>query len=1164
MAELSREEQQAEQKTNYVLEKLSKAGIEVITDKEEFDRILEEEKILQKMETTSVEEKNPLFLADEKELKAFAQKVDDWKAGKLASTEVISEFSTSTVLQAINIPANKVSVTQDVLHKINELETVKVGKSYGHDIDIATIKKIPEFLADPVMVFDSASKSGSYVIMSETVDKNNHTIMVTMEINKQEGSVIVNNITSAYGKKDDSFFIEQIKLGNLLYQNKQKSLEWTNERGFLLPPRLTTQGSLNVTQKEDIVNKRTLNFSINDRKIEFTENQQEFLKSIGFENSLNEDGTLSKSSFFIKNTEGKKNFLKINLNVNNNSAIFVKNEEAVDDFLIYDNSHKNFIEFSMIEEADANEPLVPAEALGKVLSDYALDRLVSVDDKLMEEKFINKPDSIFVKDNLKKQLEEISFKNKVVNLPAKFISEDIYSSGIQPIGKVLQFVIHDRVAKAAGLQIPKQKHYLLEIQTDNNYEYVHNKDYPRLYEAKWDRNSQNYTDVVELDLRNFDSKTIGNIQYIAANNCNYPNPPAQTMTLSDGKTYGFAYEGKIYLNPEIMNSEVAVHEYTHLWDNYTRKTNPELWNKGLDIFKRTSLWNEVINDPNYVDIKDDENLVLSECHSRICGKIADSVLQKILERDGELTRDTVIDWDKECSQYLYNEFIQKNEHLKNEELSEAVNFMVLPMKDLFVNGLNLNIDSQNIKKENLNNDLEQTSLDNAANLLKSMKFNKDNYKELLDVINKISGLSGKEQFQVQTEEQVKNIENKQLENESVGEKVSEIPLVATLPFDPKSPIIYGKTILPSFAVLADGKLTSIENAVVKSHDKTKNVYIVDNGIDSFELPESTFKTLLQDKIEEEKKKARIAEGKTIIFEDKARGVKGTIIPEWAMFTQNGLESFKDFVATRFNSNDNSYTLTNGNTTINISADKFKEITAPERFETKFDENSPAYKKLCETEYNDFFKPRDNTAYNFRHNLEVYCRREANSPCDAFNVAKEIIRRMDKEEKKKTENLIKKIVGKNETINEFIVRTYHEAIKEMPINEDYIKYHEPNKFIARPFYDTINTEGVKIENDPALIHGTVDKNLAIGSVLKNIQIDTGKLFGHGKDSIHFDELKIVSASKENNSITVMDLNKSFLKLPRDTVLKTYKEQQEKEFKHVNRHNKSNSMQLSYGY
>ena len=63
---------------------------------------------------------------------------------------------------------------------------------------------------------------------------------------------------------------------------------------------------------------------------------------------------------------------------------------------------------------------------------------------------------------------------------------------------------------------------------------MHNKDSPRLYEAKWDRKSQSYTDVVELDLSNFDSKTIGNIQYIAANNCDY-HLNQITKTIERGK-----------------------------------------------------------------------------------------------------------------------------------------------------------------------------------------------------------------------------------------------------------------------------------------------------------------------------------------------------------------------------------------------------------------------------------------------------------------------------------------------------------------------------------------------------------------------------------------------------------------------------------------------------
>lgn len=99
----------------------------------------------------------------------------------------------------------------------------------------------------------------------------------------------------------------------------------------------------------------------------------------------------------------------------------------------------------------------------------------------------------------------------------------------------------------------------------------------------------------------------------------------QEMVTSDN-IYGFVHNGKIYLNPEIMNSNAAVHEYTHLWDAYTQQTNSELWNKGFEIFKDTKYWNEVISDPNYQDIKDDENLILSEIHARIQGDITEQFL----------------------------------------------------------------------------------------------------------------------------------------------------------------------------------------------------------------------------------------------------------------------------------------------------------------------------------------------------------------------------------------------------------------------------------------------------------------------------------------------------------------------------------------------------------
>ena len=151
---------------------------------------------------------------------------------------------------------------------------------------------------------------------------------------------------------------------------------------------------------------------------------------------------------------------------------------------------------------------------------------------------------------------------------------------------------------------------------------------------------------------------------------------------------------------------------------------------------------------------------------------------------------------------------------------------------------------------------------------------------------------------------------------------------------------------------------------------------------------------------------------------------------------------------------------------------------------------------------------------------------------------------------------------NESMNELIARLYHEAIKEMPLNEDYIKKYRPEKVIARPFYDTVAENGSKIENDPALVKGNTDRNLRIGDTLRNMDIQTGNLFGRGRDVMHFDALKVVSASKEGNSVTLMDAEKSFIKLPRDTVLSFYKTQQLHEMKREQRQNRSNKMTIGY--
>lgn len=61
----------------------------------------------------------------------------------------------------------------------------------------------------------------------------------------------------------------------------------------------------------------------------------------------------------------------------------------------------------------------------------------------------------------------------------------------------------------------------------------------------------------------------------------------------DGKAYGFTVDGKVYLDPKMAGAETAVHEYTHLWADALRRVNPAEWRNVVELMKGTSVWDEV-------------------------------------------------------------------------------------------------------------------------------------------------------------------------------------------------------------------------------------------------------------------------------------------------------------------------------------------------------------------------------------------------------------------------------------------------------------------------------------------------------------------------------------------------------------------------------------------
>lgn len=979
---------------------------------------------------------------------------------------------------------------------------------------------------------------------------------------------------------------------------------------------------------------------------------------------------------------------------------------------------------------------------------------------------------------------------------------------------------------------------------------------------------------------------------------------------TNGEVFGFAYEGEIYADEELVNSNVIAHEYTHIWDGYVKNNNPELWQRGKNILKGTSLWQEVAEDKNYENLKTDDE-ILSECHSRIVGKMAEQVLEKIAQRDGGLTRDQVIDWDKEVSDYIVSELKIKPELGEENSISESEKaeylkeFLSQPMKDLMNEVKIENIHNSSIQKmisieQNRNAEfynsvedylkykkapiynefeipntpeiLQFAGIENhkilmTTKVLNKAISNKDSDHQLTDeeIISALKGLSDpiaifesdKKNSEANSNSvliftEVVNKNNKPIvvgfeidanqkgknnsatinqihsihsrssiinsKNENMFQKWTSAGLLKYVNDKKIQTWLKDRRIQFPLSLTRSDEITITDlNGIVKSFQiKSKTGFemnfetiqkmaeptqgensiedsIVDKGIESVqangglseaateadiaaidnqradyldedgnphfydepepaqeELPyfydtndnphttsevyevlekfsnlepekwnlspedkvavshlidvsqikevdkDKAFENLSNYLLSEEYKreesnyakvltpvllsynqeqnnfdftfstdemqkqqsetsvqqKSEITKGeiKSILgntftgenvklteeFQDKlikkglvnpgdefillneleahAKGTKikedqpyvilttpvqvngktqfaatkyyhisaveeplkitetaeqkpnetdmdkiifgKTKVAEFSMHTNHGFEVFENMVVDSHEESTNSYLLksSDGKNQVRVEAETLKELMS-EPYQKKamsYDEETKIQEKMIESQYKSFFEPRDNFANNFRHNLALYCRKEANSPLDALKIANSLIKQMPDEERNKTKQLLKKLCNKGQTINEVIIETYNTAVKDVPLNENYLNNKRYEKMIQRPMYDTCTAKGEKVDNN---------FDLKIGDNVK-VKFKAGKVFGKGKEKV-LSEVKIVSSSKEGNCVTLMDGNKSFYDVPRDTFLKDYGKQLVKEHQMTKKQFAKHSMKLDTG-
>lgn len=114
--------------------------------------------------------------------------------------------------------------TQKHLKKVVQPKDLE---KHTHGLTTEQIKKLPEWLADPVMIYDSLSRQDSLVVVTSEIDIDNDPIIVSVRPsgngNYNLRRVNSNFITSVYGRENFDRHLElELQADNILYINKQK------------------------------------------------------------------------------------------------------------------------------------------------------------------------------------------------------------------------------------------------------------------------------------------------------------------------------------------------------------------------------------------------------------------------------------------------------------------------------------------------------------------------------------------------------------------------------------------------------------------------------------------------------------------------------------------------------------------------------------------------------------------------------------------------------------------------------------------------------------------------------------------------------------------------------------------------------------------------------
>jgi len=153
------------------------------------------------LDAENTKEKTPVFDAEA----VFSEQIDAVLSGADTESTHIKVSNTPKILRDAGLPNLPILITAKHLRSITQ-DSGTESMNY-HGLGVKAIKKLPELLADPVMIMDSLTRSDSVVVLTEIADKENRPIIAAIKLDGK-GNIGGYKIEAIYGKVNKGVVIE--------------------------------------------------------------------------------------------------------------------------------------------------------------------------------------------------------------------------------------------------------------------------------------------------------------------------------------------------------------------------------------------------------------------------------------------------------------------------------------------------------------------------------------------------------------------------------------------------------------------------------------------------------------------------------------------------------------------------------------------------------------------------------------------------------------------------------------------------------------------------------------------------------------------------------------------------------------------------------------------